>query len=73
MYNFLQQRQCSNFDAVTVRVGEPPAHETELLLFRRWFPTVHARQEELSEDTFTESAPPMQSKLIWAIKEVITH
>ena len=48
---------------------ECPANETELLLFRRWFATVHARQEELPEDTFTESAPPMQSRLIWAVKE----
>jgi hypothetical protein len=28
---------------------EHPTNETELLLFRRWFATVHARQEELSE------------------------
>jgi len=48
---------------------ECPANETELLLFRRWFATVHARQEELPEDTFSESAPPMQSSLIWAVKE----
>jgi len=48
---------------------ECPANETELLLFRRWFATVHARQEELAEDTFSESAPPMQSSLIWAVKE----
>jgi hypothetical protein len=43
---------------------ERPTNETELLLFRRWFATVQARQEELPEDTFTESAPPMQSGLI---------
>jgi len=43
---------------------ERPADETELLLFRRWFATVHAHQEELSEDTFIESAQPMQSRLI---------
>jgi hypothetical protein len=48
---------------------ESPANETELLLFRRWFATVRALQEELSEDTFTESAPPMRSRLIWAVKE----
>ena len=46
---------------------ERPANETELLLFRRWFATVQAHQEELAEDTFTESAPPMQSRLIWAV------
>jgi len=28
---------------------------------------VHARQEELPEGTFTESAPPMESKLISAV------
>jgi hypothetical protein len=48
---------------------EIPANETELLLFRRWFATVQARQEELPEDTFTESAPPMQSRLVWAVRE----
>jgi hypothetical protein len=42
---------------------ELPANEKELLLFRPWFETVHARQEELSEDTFAESAPPMRSRL----------
>ena len=47
--------------------------ETELLLFRRWFATVQAHQEELSEDTFTESAPPMQSRLIWAVREPVTQ
>jgi hypothetical protein len=48
---------------------EHPANETELLLFRRWFATVHARHEELSEDTFTESAPPLRSRLVWAVKK----
>jgi len=52
---------------------ERPANETELLLFRRWFETVQARQEELPEDTFTESAPPMQSRLIWAVKKPSTQ
>jgi hypothetical protein len=52
---------------------ECPANETELLLFRRWFATVHARLEKLSEETFSESAPPMQSRLVWAIKEPLTH
>jgi hypothetical protein len=52
---------------------ERPANETELVLFRRWFETVHAHQEELSEDTFTESAPPMQSRLIWAVRELLAH
>ena len=47
---------------------ERPTNETELLLFRRWFTTVHARQEELSEDMFIESAPPLQSSLIWAVR-----
>jgi hypothetical protein len=42
-------------------------------LFRRWFATVQARQEELQEETFTESAPPMQSRLIWAVKESLTQ
>ena len=52
---------------------EHPANETELLLFRRWFATVQAHQEELSEETFIDSAPPMQSRLIWARKEPLTH
>ena len=52
---------------------ERPANETELVLFGRWFETVHAHQEELSEDTFTESAPPMQSRLIWAVRELLAH
>ena len=39
---------------------------------RRWFATVHARQEELSEDTFNETAPPMQSRLIWAVKDPLS-
>ena len=52
---------------------ERTANETELLLFRRWFETVHARQEEVSEDTFTESAPPMQSRLIWAVKDPLVQ
>ena len=30
---------------------------------------VHARQEEASEGTFAESPPPMQSRLIWAVRE----
>ena len=48
-----------------VAVGwERPANETELLLFRRWFVTVRVHQEELPEDTFGESAPPIQSRLI---------
>jgi hypothetical protein len=34
---------------------------------------VHARQKELLQDTFIDSAPPMQSKLIWATKEPLTH
>ena len=50
---------------------ECPANEAELLLFRRWFATVGSRQQELPEDTFTESAPPMQSRLIWALKETV--
>jgi hypothetical protein len=52
---------------------EHPANETELLLFRRWFATVQAHQEELSEDTFTESAPPMRSTLIWAVREPVAQ
>src|SRR5215469_11586360 len=32
---------------------EYPSNETDLLLFRRWFAMVRARQEELPEDTFT--------------------
>jgi hypothetical protein len=52
---------------------EHPANETELLLFRRWFAAVQARQEELPEDTFTESAPPMRSRLIWAVRQSVTH
>jgi hypothetical protein len=52
---------------------EHPANEMELLLFRRWFATVLARQEELPEDTFTESAPPMQSRLIWVVRERVTQ
>jgi hypothetical protein len=52
---------------------EHPTNEMELLPFRRWFATVHARQEELSEDTFTESAPPMRSTLIWAVGERVTQ
>jgi hypothetical protein len=51
----------------------PAANETELLLFRRWFATVQAHQEELPEDTFTESAPPMQSRLIWAIRDPLVQ
>jgi hypothetical protein len=43
---------------------EHPASETELLLFQGWFATVHARQEELPEDAFGESAP-----LIWVVRE----
>ena len=52
---------------------EHPANETELLLFRRWFATVQAGQEELPEDTFGESAPPMQSRLIWAVREPLAQ
>ena len=52
---------------------EPSTNKTELLLFRRWFETVRARQEELPEDTFTESAPPMQSRLIWPVREPLTQ
>jgi hypothetical protein len=52
---------------------ERPTNETDLLLFRRWFATVHARQEELSEDTFSESGPPMQSRLIWAVRGPLAH
>jgi hypothetical protein len=33
---------------------EHPANETELLLFRCWFATIHARQKLLPEDTFGE-------------------
>jgi hypothetical protein len=51
---------------------ERPAKETDSLLFRRWFTTVRARQEDLPEDTFTESALPMQSRLIWAVKEPVS-
>jgi hypothetical protein len=47
---------------------ECPANETDLLLFHRWFAAVHACQEELSEGTFIESAAPMQSRLIWALR-----
>jgi hypothetical protein len=54
--------------AVVSQGWERPAKETELLLFRRWFATVQARQKELPEDTVLESAPPMQSRLIWAVK-----
>jgi hypothetical protein len=50
--------------AVVSRGWERSTNETELLLFRRWFETVQARQEELSGDNFTESEPPMQSRLI---------
>ena len=49
-----------------------PANETELLLFRRSFAAVRARQEELPEDTFTESAPPMQSS-IWSVRKRVTQ
>jgi hypothetical protein len=52
---------------------ERPARETELLLFRRWLATVQARQEELSEDTFVESAQSMRSRLIWAVREPLTQ
>jgi hypothetical protein len=52
---------------------ERPADETELLLFRRWFATVQARQEELSEETFVESVPPIQSRLIWAVRELTSQ
>lgn len=52
---------------------ERPANETELLLFRRWFATVHARQEELPEETFIESAPLMQSRLIWAVRDPLVQ
>jgi hypothetical protein len=52
---------------------ERATKETELLLFRRWFETVHARQEELPEDTFIESGPPMRSRLIWAVRERVTQ
>jgi hypothetical protein len=48
---------------------ERTTNETELLLFRRWFATVQARQEELPEDTFIQSALPMQSRLIWTVRE----
>jgi len=60
-------------EAVTSPGWERPANETELLSFRRWFPSVHARQEELPEDTFTECAPPMRSRLVWAVREPLTH
>jgi hypothetical protein len=50
---------------------ECPGNETELLLFQRWFATVHARQEELSEDTFIESAPPMQFRLVWTVGQSV--
>lgn len=52
---------------------ERPENETELLIFRRWFVTVRVHQEELSEDTFTESAPPTQSRLIWAVGEPLVQ
>ena len=52
---------------------ERSTNETELLLFRRCFATIRARQEELSGDTFIESAPPMQSRLIWAVRELLGH
>ena len=48
---------------------EHPANETSCCSSGRWFATVRARQEELPEDTFGESAPPMQSMLIWAVRE----
>jgi hypothetical protein len=54
------------------RVGSTPPNERELLLFRRWFAMVQARQEELQEETFTESAPPMLSRFIWTVKEPLT-
>jgi hypothetical protein len=59
--------------AVVSRGWERPANETELLLFRCWFATVQVRHEELSEGTFIESAPPMQSRLIWAVREPLSH
>jgi hypothetical protein len=37
------------------------------------FETAHVRQEELPEETFIESAPPMQSRLIWAVRQPVTH
>ena len=57
-----------------IRQGwEHPANETELLLFRSWFETVHARQEDLPEHDLIASAPPMQSRLIWAVREPLTQ
>jgi len=52
---------------------ERPTNETELRLFQRWFATVRACQEELSEDTFSESAPPLRSRLIWVVREQLTQ
>ena len=59
--------------AVVIAGWERHANGTELLLFRRWFATVYARQEELSEEAFTETAPTMQSRLIWAVREPVTQ
>ena len=59
--------------AVVSPCWEHTTNEAELLLFRRWLETVHPRQEELSEDTFIESGPPMQSRLIWAVREPLAH
>jgi hypothetical protein len=52
---------------------EGPANERELLLFGRWFATVQTRQEVLPENTFIEAAPPMQSRLIWAVRQRVTQ
>jgi hypothetical protein len=54
--------------AVLSRVGST-GNDTEMPLFRRWWATVQARQEELPEDSLCESAPPMQLRLIWAMKK----
>jgi len=43
---------------------EHPANETELLIISTLVSTVQVRQEELPDDAFTESGPPMQSRLI---------
>jgi hypothetical protein len=52
---------------------ERPANETDVRPFRRWFAAVQAPQEELPKDTFIESAPPMQSRLISAVREPLAH